>query len=131
MRVKVVSIPVREQEEALQFYTKKLGFIKKQDIPVGGGNRWLTVVAPEDPEGPEVLLEPSPNNFEPSKTYQEALFDAGIPCTEFYVDSLDKEYTRLNDLGVEFTTTPTDIGPAKIAILKDNCGNLIQLVEVK
>ncbi|MDC6350952.1 VOC family protein [Zeaxanthinibacter sp. PT1] len=131
MRVRVVSVMVREQEKALQFYTKKLGFIKKQDIPVGGENRWLTLVAPDDQDGPEVLLEPAPNNFEPAKTYQEALYNAGIPCTQFNVDSLDEEYDRLVKLGVEFTTKPTDVGSAKIAVLDDNCGNLIQLIEMK
>ena len=131
MRVRVVSVPVREQEEALQFYTNKLGFIKKQDIPVGGENRWLTVVAPDEQDGPEVLLEPAPNNFEPAKTYQEALYNAGIPYTQFNVDSLNDEYERLVNLGVEFTTKPTDVGSAKIAVLNDNCGNLIQLIEMK
>ena len=92
MRIRIVSIPVQDQEKALIFYTEKLGFVKNLDIPLGEGNRWLTLVSKEEQDGPEILLEPSPNSFEPAKTYQKALFDAGIPCTQFNVDSVQNEY---------------------------------------
>lgn len=130
MKVKVIGIPVQDQEKALQFYTKKLGFIKKHDVPLGENNRWLTVVSKEEPDGVEVLLEPSPNHFEPSKTYQKALFDAGIPYTQFNVDDLQEEYERLIQLDVEFSMKPTEMGNVKIAILDDTCGNKIQLIEM-
>ena len=130
MKVKVIGIPVQDQEKALQFYTAKLGFIKKNDVPLGEGNRWLTVVSKDEPDGVEVLLEPSPNHFEPAKTYQKALFDAGIPYTQFNVDNLQEEYDRLVDLGVAFTMKPTEMGNVKIAILDDTCGNKIQLIKI-
>lgn len=130
MKVKVIGIPVQDQEKALQFYTTKLGFIKKNDVPLGEGNRWLTVVSKDEPDGVEVLLEPSPNHFEPAKTYQKALFDAGIPYTQFNVDNLQEEYDRLVDLGVVFTMKPTEMGNVKIAILDDTCGNKIQLIKI-
>ena len=130
MKVKVIGIPVQDQEKALQFYTTKLGFIKKNDVPLGEGNRWLTVVSTDEPDGVEVLLEPSPNHFEPAKTYQKALFDAGIPYTQFNVDDLQDEYDRLVDLGVVFTMKPTEMGNVKIAILDDTCGNKIQLIKI-
>lgn len=130
MRISIVSVPVLDQEKALEFYTTKLGFVKKLDIPVGGGNRWLTVVSKEEQDGTELLLEPAPNHFEPSKTYQTALFNAGIPYTQFNVDNVQEEYDRLIKLGVEFSMKPTDAGTAKLAILNDTCGNLIQLVEM-
>lgn len=103
MKVKIVSIPVRDQEKALKFYTEKLGFVKKQDISMDEGNRWLTVVAKEEKDGTEILLEPSPNHFEPAKTYQRALFEAEIPYTQFRVESIDDDYERLKNLGVEFS----------------------------
>jgi catechol 2,3-dioxygenase-like lactoylglutathione lyase family enzyme len=130
MKVKVTGIPVLDQEKALQFYTTKLGFIKKHDIPLGENNRWLTVVSKDEPDGVEILLEPAPNHFEPSKTYQKALFDSGIPYTQFNVDHLQEECDRLIDLGVEFTMQPTAMGNVKIAILDDTCGNKIQLIEM-
>ena len=129
MKVKVISVPVQDQEKALKFYTDKLGFVKKIDIPIGA-DRWLTVVSKEEQDGPEVLLEPSPNHFEPAKTYQKALFDAGIPYTQFNVDSVQQEYERLVGMGVEFSVRPTEMGTVKIAVFNDTCGNNIQIVEM-
>lgn len=129
MKVTLISIPVRDQEKAAKFYTEKLGFIIKKDAPLGGGNRWLTLVSPEWQDGPELLLEPAPNHFEPSKIYQEALMEAGIPYTQFDVDSVDEEYKRLTGLGVEFSVIPTEMGTVKFAVFNDTCGNNIQIVE--
>lgn len=129
MKVTLIGIPVRDQEKALKFYTEKLGFIKKKDEPLGGGNRWLTLVSKDWQDGPELLLEPAPNHFEPSKVFQNALKEAGIPWTQFDVDNVDSEYERLKDLGVEFSIKPTEAGNVKYAILNDTCGNYIQLVQ--
>ena len=129
MKVKVISVPVQDQEKALKFYTDKLGFVKKIDVPIGA-DRWLTVVSKEEQDGPEVLLEPSPKHFEPAKTYQKALFDAGIPYTQFNVDSVQQEYERLVGMGVEFSVRPTEMGTVKIAVFNDTCGNNIQIVEM-
>jgi catechol 2,3-dioxygenase-like lactoylglutathione lyase family enzyme len=130
MKVKVIGIPVLNQEKALAFYTEKLGFVKKVDVPISEDSRWLTVVSQEEQDGPEVLLEPAPNHFEPAKTYQKALFDAGIPYTQFNVDSVQQEYERLLGLGVEFSVKPTEMGTVKIAVFNDTCGNNIQIVEM-
>ena len=129
MKVNLISIPVRDQQKALKFYTEKLGFLMKKNEDLGNGNYWITLVAEEWPNGPELLLEPAPNHFEPSKVYQDALLEAGIPYTQFTVKNLAEEFKRLSNLRVEFTMKPTDMGNANIAILNDECGNLIQLVE--
>ena len=129
MKVTLISIPVLDQEKALQFYTEKLGFIKNKDMPVGGGNRWITLVSKDWQDGPELLLEPGPLHFEPCKVYQDALLEAGMPYTQFDVDDVQKEYDRLIDLGVEFSVKPTEMGAWKFAVFNDTCGNNIQLVE--
>ena len=129
MRVTVISIPVLDQEKALQFYTEKLGFLKKKDTPLGGGNRWLTLVSKDAQDGPELVLEPAPLHFEPSKVYQEALMEAGFPWTQFDVDSVDDEYYRLTKLGVEFSIKPATMGTVKYAVFNDTVGNNIQIVE--
>ena len=129
MKVTLISIPVINQEEALKFYTENLGFIMKTDMPLQDGNRWLTLVSPEWQDGPELLLEPAPANFEPSKIYQDALMEAGIPYTQFEVDSVDAEYERLTKLGVEFTVAPTGMETVKIAVFNDTCGNNIQIID--
>lgn len=129
MKVTLISIPVRDQAKALKFYTEKLGFIIKKDLPLGEGNRWLTLVSPEWQDGPELLLEPGPNHFEPCKTYQDALMEAGMPYTQFDVQSVDEEYERLTKLGVEFSVKPSTMGTWKYAVFNDTCGNNIEIVE--
>ena len=129
MKATVISIPVLDQEKALQFYTTKLGFLKKKDLPVGGGNRWLTLVSKDWQDGPEILLEPAPLHFEPMKVFQDALMESGIPWTQFDVDSVDAHYERLSKLGVEFSMKPTEMGTVKVAVFNDTVGNNIQLIE--
>jgi catechol 2,3-dioxygenase-like lactoylglutathione lyase family enzyme len=130
MKVKVIGIPVQNQETALKFYTEKLGFLKKIDIPLTEGNRWLTVVSKDEPDGTEILLEPSPNHFEPANVYQKALFDAGIPYTQFNSDNVQQDFERLTNLGIEFSVEPTEMGTVKIAVFNDTCGNHIQIVQM-
>ena len=129
MKVKIISIPVLNQDKALEFHTKKLGFIVKKDIPIENETRWLTLVSPEWPDGPELLLEPAPKNFSPARVYQEALVEAGIPCTQLEVESVDREYERLTKLQVDFPVKPTEIGSMKIAVFDDTCGNYVQIIE--
>ena len=129
MKISVISIPVRDQEKALKFYTDKLGFIKKLDTPLGGGNRWLTLVSKEAQDGPELVLEPAPNHFEPAKVFQDALMEAGIPWTQFDVDDVQEEYDRLVGLNVEFSVKPTEMGTVKFAVFNDTCGNNIQIIQ--
>lgn len=126
IKIYVTSVPVEDQEKALGFYTRVLGFIKKKDVPLGE-HKWLTVVSPEEQSGVELLLEPM--GFEPAKTYQKSLKEAGIPWTSFAVDDVEKEHQRLSKLGVEFSMAPTEAGTVKIAILDDTCGNYIQLMQ--
>ena len=130
MKVRIISIPVQEQEKALKFYTEKLGFVKKIDLPLSEDSRWLTVVSAEEQDGPEILLEPSPNHFEPAKVYQKALYDAGIPYTQFNSEDVQKDFERLTKLGVEFSVNPTEMGTVKIAVFNDTCGNNIQIVQM-
>ncbi len=128
MRIYVTSVLVDDQAKALKFYTDKLGFILKHDIPVGE-HRWLTVVSKEQPEGTELLLEPSEHPA--VKPFKDALVKDGIPATSFQVQDLNAEFARLRELGVVFTLEPMDAGTVRMAVLDDTCGNLIQLVEMK
>ena len=125
MRIKLTSIFVDDQQKALDFYTDILGFRKKQDIPVGEF-RWLSVES-QDGEGAELSLEPNANPI--AKTFQEGLFEQGIPITAFEVDDLDAEFRRLSDRGVAFTTEPTDAGDVRLAVFADTCGNLVQIYQ--
>lgn len=128
MKISVTSVMVDDQSKALKFYTEVLGFVLKVDVPVGPTDRWLTVVAPDSPEGTQLLLEPM--GFAPARVYQKALYDAGIPLTSFGVDDCEAEYERMVKLGVVFRSKPTVMGPVTVAVFEDTCGNLIQMAQV-
>ncbi|MBC3193442.1 VOC family protein [Pseudonocardia sp. C8] len=128
IRINVTSVLVDDQAKALAFYTEKLGFIKKTDVPAGDA-RWLTVVSPADPDGVELLLEP--DGHPAAGPFKKALVSDGIPFTQFAVDDVHVEVERLKGLGVEFTQEATDLGPVVVAVLDDTCGNLIQLATMK
>lgn len=126
MKIILTSVFVNNQDKALKFYTDKLGFIKKHDVPAGEF-KWLTVVSSDDPNGTELLLEPNENPV--AKTYQKGLVEQGIPAASFGVDDIDGEYKKLKKYGVKFTMEPTKMGDVTIAVFDDTCGNLIQIMQ--
>ena len=126
MRIYVTSVFVDDQRKALDFYTGTLGFEKKTDIPLGEAS-WLTVVSPEQPDGTELLLEPS--SHPAVKPYKNALVEDGIPATSFAVDDVQAEFDRLRST-VRFTQEPTEMGGITTAVFDDTCGNLIQIVRL-
>lgn len=128
MKIYVTNIFVDDQDKAETFYTNVLGFEVKNNIPMGA-HRWLTLVSGEDPDGTELLLEPSEHPA--VNPYKQALVSDGIPAHSFQVKNLDAERQRLDDLSVVFTVEPMDAGPVRMAIFDDTCGNLIQLIEMK
>ena len=127
MRIYVTSIFVDDQRKALDFYTNTLGFQKKRDIPLGSAS-WLTVVSPDQPDGTELLLEPS--DHPAVKPYKKALVEDGIPATSFAVYDAQAEFDRLRSNGVRFTQEPTAMGGVTMAVFDDTCGNLIQIVQL-
>src|SRR6202158_53066 len=126
MRINLASVLVDDQDKALRFYTEVLGFQKKADIPLGE-HRWLTVVAPEDPNGTELLLEP--DNHPAVRPFKDALVADGIPFTSFAVHDIKKEFARMRELGGRVTKYPAEMGPVTTAVFEDTCGNLIQIAQ--
>ena len=129
MKIKLTSVSIDDYDKALTFYTEVLGFVKKQDVPLGGGARWITVVSPEEPDGTELLLEPNAD-YPAMKALKDALVKDVIPFTAFEVDDIQKEYARLNELGVQFAMEPTEMGMTTIAVFDDTCGNLVQIYQM-
>lgn len=125
MQIRLSSVMVDDQDQALRFYSQ-LGFVKHTDLPFGE-HRWLTMTSPEGAEGVELVLEPM--SFQPARDYQKALFDAGIPATAFFTTDIHAEYRRLRDLGVTFRGEPTSQGPITSVVFEDTCGNLLSLVQ--
>jgi len=129
MKIKLTSVSIDDYDKALKFYTEILGFVKKNDIPLGEGARWITVVSPEEPNGPELLLEPNAS-YPAMKALKESLVKDGIPYTAFLVNDVHQDYERMQERGVEFTMEPTNMGLTTAAIFDDTCGNLIEIYQL-
>jgi predicted enzyme related to lactoylglutathione lyase len=128
MKIKITSLYVDDQDKALRFYTEVLGFAKKTDFSQGP-YRWLTLVSPEEPNGTELQL--ALNNNPAAQTYQQAMFQQSQPAVMFFTDDVKGDYERIKARGAEFTMPPTDVTASIITMLKDTCGNLIQLTQLK
>lgn len=128
MKITLTSIPVKDQDKALKFYTEILGFEKKEDVPMGE-YRWITVVSPEGIEGVELALEPL--GFAPAADFQKALFESNIPYTLFESNDIESEVARLKELGVVFKGDVKESDGIAMATFDDTCGNLIMLMEKK
>ena len=128
MKIKLTSVYVDDQDKALRFYTEVLGFAKKADFS-NGPYRWLTVASPEEPDGTELQL--ALNNNPAAKAYQQqAMFQQSQPAAMFFTDDVQDDYERMKGRGAEFTMPPKDVTASKIAILKNTCGNLIQVTQL-
>src|SRR6202142_4151212 len=128
MKVKVTSVYVDNQNNALRFYTEVLGFAKKADFSQGP-YRWLTVASPEEPEGTELQL--AMNDNPAAKAYQQAMFHQGQRAANFFTDDVKGDYERIKARGAESTMPPSDTYGSTIAMLNNTCGNLIQLTQLK
>ncbi len=129
LKIKLTSVSIDDYEKALHFYTEILGFVKKHDIALANGDRWITVVSPAEPNGTELLLEPNAG-YPAMKALKKSLVADSIPFTAFEVDDIQAEYQRLRQLGVKFTMEPTNVGQSTIAAFDDTCGNLIQIYQI-
>ena len=127
MKIKLTNVYVDDQDKALRFYTDVLGFTKKSDFSPGPF-RWLTVTSPEEPNGTELQL--ALNNNPAAKAFQQAIFQQNQPAAMFFTDDIKGDYERIKARGGEFTMPPTDVTASTIAVLKDTCGNLIQLTQL-
>lgn len=124
LQLNLMSIFVNDPQEALQFYTDKLGFEKRTFVE---SLNYITVGLPNG--NVELLLEPNETSI--AKNYQEGLYKQGIPAASLGTDNLDMEYNRLNSAGITFTLKPTAAFGTRLAVFDDEQGNLIQIVEVK
>ena len=127
MKIKLTGVYVDDQEKALRFYTKVLGFAKKTDFS-NGPYRWLTVASPEEPDGIELQL--ALNDNPAAKAYQQAMFQQGQPATHVLHRRRQGDYERIKARGAEFTMPPTEVTGSTIAMLNDTCGNLIQITQL-
>jgi predicted enzyme related to lactoylglutathione lyase len=111
-QVKFVGIPVGDQDRALEFYTRALGFVVETDAPFGGGQRWIELKIPGAETG--VVLFTPPGQEERIGTFQSMAFTAA---------DVEQTYREMVERGVEFTKPPTTEPWGTSAIFKDPDGN--------
>ena len=125
MRIGLIGIFVDNQDRAERFYTEVLGLKVKTNAAYGPGERWLTVVSPEDPDGVELVLHLTD---EPARLFRQASRKAGRPVFSLRTDDCLRDAERLKAKGVVFVREPArmDYGGMD-AVFDDTCGNLINL----
>jgi catechol 2,3-dioxygenase-like lactoylglutathione lyase family enzyme len=128
MKIRLESVSINDLDQALDFYTNVLGFVKKRDMRYDEHTRVVTVVSPDEPDGTELLLEPNGEHLA-TKAYKKALHDEGIPMTAFLVDDIEAEHKRLTDKGVVFKSQPQRFHDVTMAVFDDTCGNLIMIYQ--
>jgi predicted enzyme related to lactoylglutathione lyase len=125
MRIGLVSIYVDDQDQAERFYTQVLGLQVKTSAPYGPEERWLSVVAPEDPAGVELVLHLADA---PARTFQHASRERGRPVLSLHTDDCQRDAERLKAKGVVFVKEPSRMPYGGIdAVFDDTCGNLLNL----
>ena len=130
MIVKFGHVLVDDQDKALRFYTEKLGFVKKRDVPDGeSGLRFLTVESPDGIAGVELELQAA--DTEEARTYQQQFKADGFAYAAFSTNDIQAEYQRLKARGITFFGEPENAGPVWTVKFDDTCGNLLNLLQVK
>jgi len=127
MKIKLTTVHVDNQDNALRFYTEVLGLTKKADFS-NGPFRWLTVATSDDPNGIELQL--ALNDNPAAKAYQQAMFQQGQAAIMFFTDDIKGDYERIKARGAEFTKPPTQVTGSTIAQLNDTCGNIVQISQL-
>jgi catechol 2,3-dioxygenase-like lactoylglutathione lyase family enzyme len=125
MRIGLTGIFVDDQDKAEKFYTEALGLQVKTNAPYGPTERWLSVVAPEEPDGVELVLHLAD---EAARAFQRASREAGRPVISLRTDDCERDAERLKANGVVFVREPArmDYGGMD-AVFDDTCGNLVNL----
>jgi catechol 2,3-dioxygenase-like lactoylglutathione lyase family enzyme len=124
------TIWVLDQDEALDFYTQKLGFRVKTDERMDDF-RWLTVSPPEQPDHELILLEPGPPMMDPETAEQvRGLVAKGaLGPGAFESDACREIYAELSERGVNFLSEPAERFYGIEATLRDDSGNWFSMVE--
>jgi catechol 2,3-dioxygenase-like lactoylglutathione lyase family enzyme len=130
--VSLATVWVNDQDEAKAFYLDKLGFVEATDVTLGDGYRWLTVAYPDHPELELTLMRPGPPLDEESAAAFQRMLDKGtLGAVGLSTDDCRKTYEELTAKGVEFVQEPADRPYGVEAIIRDNSGNWLVLVERK
>jgi catechol 2,3-dioxygenase-like lactoylglutathione lyase family enzyme len=128
--ISITSVFVKDVDESKKFYTEVLGFQEKDDITLGGGFRWCTVVHPNQPELQVHLTVPGPpHSPEMVEAMNRALDEGGMHGLGVNVDDCRATVEELKAKGVQFIQEPEERPYGVEAVMRDNSGNCMVLVE--
>jgi len=125
------TIYVLDQDQALDFYTNKLGFEVRMDMTVENGFRWVTVGPKSQPDFELVLFAVKPGMFdEAAAGHLRALLEQGLlGVGVFDTDDCQATYAELSAKGVNFTSPPQEQPYGIEATFRDNSGNTFSLTQ--
>jgi catechol 2,3-dioxygenase-like lactoylglutathione lyase family enzyme len=130
--VSLATVWVNDQDEAKAFYIDKLGFREGSDVSMGDGYRWVTVIHPDHPELQLTLMRPGPPlDDEDAAAFRRMLDKGSLGAVGLATDDCHQTYEELSAKGVTFVQEPADRPYGVEAILHDNSGNWLVLVEPK
>ncbi|MEV5836476.1 VOC family protein [Nocardia sp. NPDC052112] len=131
--VSLVTVYVTDQDTAKQWYTEKLGFVETSDVTMGdNGFRWVSVAHPDHPELEVTLMIPGPPLDENlADAIRRSLANGTHGALGLKTDDCQKTFEELTAKGVEFIQPPAVRPYGTEAIIRDNSGNWLVLVEPK
>ncbi len=130
--ISLVTVYVTDQDEARKFYTDILGFVERNDVRMGDGFRWVTVAHPAQPELEVTLMVPGPPlDDEMAEAIRRALAKGTMGGLGLRTDDCAKTYEELAAKGVDFVQEPANRPYGVEAVMRDNSGNWLVLVEPK
>jgi catechol 2,3-dioxygenase-like lactoylglutathione lyase family enzyme len=128
--VSLVTLYVTDQDAARDFYVDKLGFEPRADVSMGDGFRWVTIGHPTQPELEITLMVPGPPlDEEMAQAVKRALSKGSMGGFGLSTDDCEKTYEQLSAQGVEFPQPPARRPYGVEAVMRDNSGSWLVLVE--
>ena len=121
----LIALVVPDYDEAIEYYTKSLGFTLLEDEPREPGKRWV-VVAPSADRGAKILLARAATAEQLSRVGNQT---GGRVFLFLHTDDFDGDYRRYREAGVEFTETPRNESYGRVVVFRDRYGNKWDLIE--
>jgi catechol 2,3-dioxygenase-like lactoylglutathione lyase family enzyme len=132
LNISLVTVYCLDQDRARDFYVEKLGFQPKVDVNMGEGQRWVTITHPSQPELEVTLMVPGPPLSPEAAGFVRGQLEAGqMGGLGLRVDDCRKTYQELSAQGVVFLQEPSDRPYGVEAVMRDETGNWLVLVEPK
>lgn len=128
--ISLITLWVTDQDEARDFYVQKLGFKEKADVKLGDGFRWVTVFHPDQPELEVTLMVPGPPlDPEMAQAIERSLANGTMGGFGLSTDDCQNAYEQLSSQGIEFVQPPSKRPYGVEAVMRDDSGNWLVLVE--